>query len=216
MLWRVHKTNSLPDPEVSTLTTLTNVQNSLFVPDLGRWVNRRPTYTLSSRRSTMSRRPPSTLEEREPVGMTPIESVGTETPVEGVPEEYGADAESVSPAVQRTWSYQRRPEIERTHSISSVVTDSHFAVLPHGMSLEGWSEEDKEALDDHVRHMMHSKRSKFKYSMIAFGKYVRQRKSKAQTIHEKRMLIFRPQLWDCLLHYMRFRSPCSVLLGFCF
>lgn len=107
--------------------------------------------------------------------MTPIESVGTETPVEGIQEDVGPDAET--PAVQRTWSWQRRPEFERTHSISSVVTDSHFAVLPHGMSLEGWSEEDKEALDDHVRHMMHSKRSKFKYSMIAFGKYVRQRKS---------------------------------------
>lgn len=78
--------------------------------------------------------------------------------------------------MQRTWSWQRRPQIDRTHSISSVVTDSHYAVLPHGVSLEGWSEEDKEALDDHVRHMLHSKRSKFKQRMIAFGKYVRKRK----------------------------------------
>jgi len=56
------------------------------------------------------------------------------------------------------------------------MTESHYAVLPHGVNLEGWSEEDKEALDDHVRHMLHSKRSKFKQRMKAFGKYVSRRK----------------------------------------
>ncbi len=73
---------------------------------------------------------------------------------------------------QRSWSFQRKPQLERLHSITSVMTESHYAVLPHGVSLEGWSEEDKEILDDHVRHMMHSKRSKFKQRMVAFGKYV--------------------------------------------
>ncbi|KAJ9504218.1 hypothetical protein H2202_000274 [Exophiala xenobiotica] len=160
------------DPEVSTLTSLTNVQNSLFVPDLGRWVNRRPTYDLSSRRSTVSRRPP-TREEKAPVAMTPIDSADTRP--EGAPAGDGTEGEDVpgTGTMQRTWSWQRRPEIERTHSISSVVTDSHYAVLPHGVSLDSWSDEDKEALDDHVRHMLHSKKSKFKFGMIAFGKYVR-------------------------------------------
>ncbi|KIW29161.1 uncharacterized protein PV07_04997 [Cladophialophora immunda] len=158
------------DPEVSTLTTLNNVQNSLFVPDLGRWLNRRPTYTLS-RRPTQTRRP-ETIEEKE-VGITPVTTEaapGEEPPVAGPEEEEELGAPAT---MQRTWSYQRKPQIERTHSISSVVTDSHFAVLPHGVSLEGWSDEDKEALDDHVRHMLHSKRSKFKQRMIAFGKYIR-------------------------------------------
>ncbi|EXJ69883.1 uncharacterized protein A1O5_06956 [Cladophialophora psammophila CBS 110553] len=155
------------DPEVSTLTTLNNVQNSLFVPDLGRWLNRRPTYTLS-RRPTQTRRP-ETIEEKE-VGMTPVttEAAPIEGPPVGAPEEEAG----APPTMQRTWSWQRKPQIERTRSISSVVTDSHFAVLPHGVSLEGWSDEDKEALDDHVRHMLHSKRSKFKQRMVAFGKYV--------------------------------------------
>lgn len=40
------------------------------------------------------------------------------------------------------------------------------------MDLEGWSEEDKAELNDHVRHMMHSRRSKFKRSMKGFGKYM--------------------------------------------
>ncbi|OAG45336.1 hypothetical protein AYO21_00684 [Fonsecaea monophora] len=156
------------DPEVSTLTTLNNVQNSLFVPDLGRWVNRRPTYTLS-RRPTQTRRP-DTIEEKA-VGVPPAGTEGA--PSEEPPVAIPGEEESVEPTpMERTWSYQRKPQMERTHSISSVVTDSHFAVLPHGVSLEGWSEEDKEALDDHVRHMLHSKRSKFKQRMVAFGKYI--------------------------------------------
>ncbi|KIV92745.1 hypothetical protein PV10_04016 [Exophiala mesophila] len=155
------------DPEVSTLTTLTNVQNSLFVPDLGRWLNRRPTYELSSRRSTVSRRPEPGIPEKDSFGMSPIQSEPTHTPAEE------QEPLGTTPSIQRTWSWQRKPQIERTHSISSVVSDSHYAVLPHGVSLEGWSDEDKEALDDHVRHMLHSKRSKFKQRMVAFGKYVR-------------------------------------------
>ncbi|KAL2071195.1 hypothetical protein VTL71DRAFT_12430 [Oculimacula yallundae] len=35
------------DPEVATLSTLTNVQNSLFLPSLGKLVNRRATYKIS-------------------------------------------------------------------------------------------------------------------------------------------------------------------------
>ena len=107
--------------------------------------------------------------------MTPVttEAAPLEEPPVAAPEE---EEEVGAPGpMQRTWSWQRKPQIERTHSITSVVTDSHFAVLPHGVSLEGWSDEDKEALDDHVRHMLHSKRSKFKQRMIAFGKYVSKR-----------------------------------------
>src|SRR5436305_627254 len=35
------------------MTTLTNVQNSLFIPDLGRFLNRRPTYELTRRPTNM-------------------------------------------------------------------------------------------------------------------------------------------------------------------
>ncbi|QSZ37702.1 hypothetical protein DSL72_008801 [Monilinia vaccinii-corymbosi] len=41
-------------PEVSTLSTLTNVQNSLFVPQMGGIVNRQPTYRLSERPGEVS------------------------------------------------------------------------------------------------------------------------------------------------------------------
>lgn len=56
------------------------MQNSLFVPDLGRWLNRRPTYELS-RRSTVSRRQdvPETIQEKDTPGMTPIASEPTQS-----------------------------------------------------------------------------------------------------------------------------------------
>ena len=100
-------------------------------------------------------------------------TIPTQQTIAEQPEAEPADKEMGAPAtLQRTWSWQRKPQLERLHSITSVMTETHYAVLPHGVSLEGWSDEDKEALDDHVRHMMHSRRSKFKQSMIAFRKYV--------------------------------------------
>ncbi|KAL4756913.1 uncharacterized protein BDW70DRAFT_120488 [Aspergillus foveolatus] len=130
------------DPEVSALTTLTNVQNSLFVPNLGSLVNRNQTYTLSPARES----------ERE-------ETTSTEE------EEDKESAKGLEP----------RPPLERPiTNISSVLDqgEPHFAVLPEGINLEGWSYQDIEELNDHVRHMLHSRRSKFKRSMKGFGKYV--------------------------------------------
>lgn len=57
-------------------------------------------------------------------------------------------------------------------SISSNLSDSRYAVLPHGISLEGWTEEDKRELDDHVRHLLHSKREGFKRNWRGFKQYV--------------------------------------------
>jgi hypothetical protein len=141
--------NLSPDPEVSTLTTLTNVQNSLFVPDLGRYLNRRPTYTLT-------RRPTDILSE---------DSSSTED---------GGESQRVDTSQSRL-QVERTPTSATLNTITSRVNDKYFAVLPHGVALKGWSEEDKLELNDHVRHMLHSRRSKFKRSMRGFGQYVRKR-----------------------------------------
>ncbi|EME86300.1 uncharacterized protein MYCFIDRAFT_60820 [Pseudocercospora fijiensis CIRAD86] len=129
----------LVDPEVRTLGTLTNLQNSLFVPDLGGLVNRRPTYTLS-------RRP--TSEHIEAIARS---RAGTRASRLGQP----------GPSIPR-----------KPMSISSELSDSHYAVLPHGVSLEGWAEEHVAELNDHVRHLLHSKREGFKRSMRGFRKYI--------------------------------------------
>jgi len=70
-------------------------------------------------------------------------------------------------------SDQDRPTADRMHSLSSVLTAPQYAVLPDGESLEGWSVEDIKLVNDHVRHMLHSKRSKVKQRLRAFGQYVR-------------------------------------------
>ena len=156
----------MSDPEVSTLNSLTNVQNSLFVPNLGRLVNRHPTYNLS-------RRPPDIAEESaDESEVKTLSLVSTRAKTRQEREQRGTDYDADLKLPSRN---QRRP------SISSHLSDGddqeRFAVLPHGISLAGWSEEDKAELNDHVRHMLHSKRSKFVRSMKAFGKFVRKRKA---------------------------------------
>ncbi|KAK3303900.1 uncharacterized protein B0T15DRAFT_534932 [Chaetomium strumarium] len=125
------------DPEVSTLTSVTNIQNSLFVPSLGRWVNRRPTYDLPQLPPMPGAFPPS--------------------------------KEDVSAAEQGEAAHA--PAAARSPSLSSVLSEPQYAILPENTSLEGWSEEDIKLLNDYVRHMLHSRRSKIKQRFKAFGKY---------------------------------------------
>jgi hypothetical protein len=140
-----------PDPEVATLTSLTNVQNSLFIPNLP-FLNRRPTYNL--------RRRASETESLEDINRI------------------------LAPALEAQAEEQAPPRIRRTETggtlatvatIDSQLSESRYAVLPSGASLEGWTKHDKAEVNDHVRHMLHSKRSKFKRTMRGFGQYVRRR-----------------------------------------
>ncbi|KAK2629808.1 hypothetical protein QTJ16_000628 [Diplocarpon rosae] len=134
----------LVDPEVSTLQTLTNVQNSLFVPDLGRYLNRRPTYNLTKRQTQADS------------NTTSDDDTGP-----GIPSK-----------VQTRPRPQRSDTGATLNTISSHVNEKYYAVLPHGVRLPSWSEEEKLELNDHVRHMLHSRRSKFKRSMKGFKQYV--------------------------------------------
>ncbi|KAK2596645.1 hypothetical protein QQS21_006266 [Conoideocrella luteorostrata] len=150
------------DPEVQTLSTLTNVQNSLFIPDLGSWVNRRPTYVLSQPDALLTR-PASS---RDPI--PPSE----EPTIEEEPErEEGEDDDGQRP--EKEDDVAPTPHIRRADTITSQISNSHYAALPHGKSLEGWTAAEKWEMDDHVRHMLHSRRSKFKRQMKGFGQYVR-------------------------------------------
>ncbi|KAK7628451.1 hypothetical protein IWX50DRAFT_552459 [Phyllosticta citricarpa] len=141
------------DPEVSTLTSLTNVQNSLFVPDLGRLVNRSSAYQLSRRPTRIDE--PASGEEKVGLAALPAEPMSRH---------------SIAISVQTQAA--ERPQLDRTFSITSALSETRHAVLPHGLSLEGWSEDEKRELDDHVRHMLHSRRSRIKRSLKGFGKYV--------------------------------------------
>lgn len=133
------------DPEIATLSTLTNVQNSLFVPDLGSFLERRPTYTLT--RVT-----------------APPKATQTE------PDERIDGGQVESDKLERPDTIRRAPTRD---TITSRMDGTHFAVLPHGVSLADWSMEEKLELNDHVRHMLHSRRAKFRRSLKGFGQYVR-------------------------------------------
>ncbi|KAM0553981.1 hypothetical protein ACHAPJ_007053 [Fusarium lateritium] len=139
------------DPEVQTLSTLTNVQNSLFVPDLGNWLNRRPTYTLSRHDPQADWARGAVAEERRRERAQEAQETAT------IPETIDEEP----------------PRPQRSSTITSRLTESHYAALPHGATLEGWTPEEKAELDDHVRHMLHSRRARFKRRMKGFGQYVR-------------------------------------------
>lgn len=180
---------------MSTLSTLTNVQNSLFIPDLGRYVNRRPTFTLTRLPEAQTQ----TEAERPPEGRPPIPGEPTPEELEGMDEEQKIEA--------------RR---QRLTSITSRMDDSHFAVLPHGERLEGWSQEDIAEMNDHVRHMLHSRREKFKRGMRGFGQYVRKRECKYMVL-KKRLtdLWHSPRLLRYALRgsYHSLRSCVGVVLN---
>jgi ABC-type oligopeptide transport system ATPase subunit len=111
------------------------VQNSLFVPQLGKIVNRRATYRLSD-----------TVKEARTI------------------DKLKAKLKSL------------RDRIKDQNEDESILGNCQYAVLPEGERLEGWSKEDKEELDDLVRHQLHSRRAKFKRAMKGFSQYVRRRK----------------------------------------
>jgi hypothetical protein len=152
---------SLADPEVSALTTLNNVQNSLFLPNLPWLYNRRPTYDLGQ--ATAS---DSSDEEMGRAGTATRE--GDQVP------------EMTQQGEMEQAAGGGRGVLRRQNTIDSILSTMdeegpghHYAVLPHGASLTGWTDEEKFALDDHVRHLLHSRRAKFKRTMRGFGRYIR-------------------------------------------
>lgn len=116
----------------------------MFIPDLGGFVNRAPTYTLTRRPSKVREEAASATKKPEPaVSQEPLQPI------------------------------QERPQPVR--SMTTALGPDRFAVLPDGATLEGWTQGDIEELNDHVRHMLHSRRSKFKRAMKGFGQYIRRR-----------------------------------------
>lgn len=145
------------DPEISALTTLNNVQNSLFLPNLPWLYNRQPTYDLGQATSDSS---------DEEMGSTSREKT-REDQLPNMTQEGEVERAAGARGLTRTNT------IDSTLSTMEEGPEHHYAVLPHGASLPGWTDEEKAILDDHVRHVLHSKRAKFKRTMRGFGRYIR-------------------------------------------
>lgn len=173
------------------------MQNSLFVPDLGRLVNRRPTYDLTKRAGTAADTGYGVKGEdgtvripRARAGTRASRPEGDAARMSAAPSDAG-DGEDLA---QRT--------SHRRNSVSSQLTESHYAVLPHGVRLEGWSDEDLAELNDHVRHLLHSRREGFKRSMRGFGKYVSKPLGLFVTVYATLITLFGAAWVFCLIGWI--------------
>ena len=167
------------------------MQNSLFVPDLGRLVNRRPTYDLTKRAGTgfAVRGEDGTMRIPRPRAGTQGSRPASIKAPAGLPDvDQGVELGHNSSG--------------RRNSVSSQLSESHFAVLPHGVRLEGWSEEDLDELNDHVRHLLHSRREGFKRSMRGFGKYVSKPLGLFVTVYATLVTLFGAAWVFCLIGWI--------------
>lgn len=134
------------------------MQNSLFIPDLGGLLNRRPTYNIT-RRDTAG---------TVPTGMTRASRPGTAV---DAPTDLDEETDSYG---------ETRPRLTHTDTISSTLSESRYAVLPHGQRLaDDWTQEEKAELNDLVRHMLHSRRAGVKRGWKGFLQYVKKREYSA-------------------------------------
>lgn len=143
------------------------------IPFLNRYINRRPTYELSRNVSRLT-------EVTEPGALSrQVSRVATRKPVPPTPRPPQVPPKDDQETEEAIDLHDLRlgDDLHRRASITSHVAEDHYAVLPHGVTLEDWSQEDVDALDDYVRHMLHSRRNRFKRGMMGFGKYIRKRKS---------------------------------------
>jgi hypothetical protein len=198
------------------VSTLSNVQNSLFLPDLGNLYNRLPLIDLSRRKGRRKQSDPAPAAaaaarryadgqqhvsafapagEPAPGGLSPVredarpwietESVAETTSAGGTPR--------VPPATSDAALTRRASGASSSSSESSVSADEadmrrrerlmrsrstirgEYAVLPPGLAWDDWSDEERAELDDHVRHLMHSKRERVRRRLRGFFKFASRR-----------------------------------------
>lgn len=139
------------------------MQNSLFVPNLGSFLNRRPTYYISRSSS------PDVEQGVRPPPPVPEQSDGEDRLLESPqlrPTARRLTAEELDATSTRSSSEAQ------TDSVGLERTRTTYMILPDGVNVDGWTEEEKAQLNDHVRHMLHSRRSKFRRGLKGFGQYV--------------------------------------------
>lgn len=183
------------DPEVATLSTLTNVQNSLFIPNLGPLLNRKATYNLSRPRGASllaaeEARPSSRMSAADRLQLQRPARTYAPRRTQAEANEMDRLADMERQETLKLDAVEFRPAAHRMNTIDSTMTESRYAVLPHGVRLEGWTAAEKEELNDHVRHLLHSKREAFKRSMRGFGQYVRRPLGFFVTVYAFLLFIF--------------------------
>ena len=150
---------------------MSDLQNSLFVPDLGRWVDRtrylrltkpdalpdseattdnaaRPTSPAPTMRSRAASLIPDVLRPKSPLPPPPARRPSQETLA---PDELPGS------------------EVDRV----PIAGRGNYAVVTEGLvDWENWTDIEKAELDDYVRHILHSKKWKAKRTWRGFKQYV--------------------------------------------
>lgn len=173
------------------------MQNSLFVPDLGRLVNRKPTYDLTKRPGTGY-----ALKDADGTVRIPRPRGGTGASAPARQDDDTVEKPAGEAGTDMGVEVGAENAAGRRNSVSSQLTDSHYAVLPHGVKLEGWSEEDLDELNDYVRHLLHSRREGFKRSMRGFGKYVSKPLGLFVTVYATLVTLFGAAWVFCLIGWI--------------
>ena len=161
------------DPEVQAMTTLSNVQNSLFVPNLGNYFQRTPQMTLTRRPTgapvTPGELPAGAADPRTAEGAamarraTAMSAISRRSTVAGGPR----------PLTERRSTLLDQFQRQGTKDSSA----GEHAVLPDGYTWDDWTEEEREELDDYVRHLMHSKKEAGRRKWRGFLKFASRRTS---------------------------------------
>ncbi|KAI0030023.1 hypothetical protein K488DRAFT_28040, partial [Vararia minispora EC-137] len=126
------------DPQVATVSTLSNVQNSLFVPDIG-LINRLPIISLHRECDECDARSAARTTARTP-------DLSRATVPEGI--------------------------VEARLMRSTSMVRGEYAVLPVGIAWDDWTIEEREELDDYVRHLLHSRRERIRRRFRGFKQFV--------------------------------------------
>ncbi|EPQ28066.1 uncharacterized protein PFL1_04393 [Pseudozyma flocculosa PF-1] len=152
------------DPEISTVTTLQNVGNSIFFPPIPMLYSRRPTINLPS---GAPRRPSISRTQTAP-DVSPSQEARR-----------GSDPYALGGPLAPQRSSLRRNTLTRMSSLMSFGAGKPAAPevsdeekRKHISEWADMDEAERNELDEHVE-MLLTKKAKFKRAMRGFGKYVR-------------------------------------------
>lgn len=185
---RVHDLLDVIDPEVQVLNTLGDLQNTLFIPSGFGFFDR-------TRKVQLTKPPCADIEEES--AAEPQEKAKKRSSMAGLlsgkqPTQSDADLEAQRARaeekelprppppptkVEQDGQVQDPPtpvDTEGTVVADREVVKGKYFVLPSTLvDMSDWSQQEKEDLDDYVRHLMHSKKEIARRKWRGFKKYVK-------------------------------------------
>ena len=174
------------DPEVQVLNTLGDIQNTWFIPATGLFdrtrkiqLTRPPATATVEEVSEETLSPVSPVAGGEKLSPPPPPAVAVTAP-DGQPVDVEKLPGAPVPPPQAEAGVVESPEEPVPSSAGKIVKNTvnqgkYFVISSKLVDMSDWTEEEKEELDDYVRHLLHSRKERFRRGLRGFGKYVRTR-----------------------------------------